>query len=312
MRLALVLLIAACGPAAPSTVSPISPVRPATAPAPARATEHCPERTVEGPAPATEDATVARRAEVRQALDAVDRRLDAIDGDLAVAAQNNGLSLVEARVNANARKAMLDAFSVDGPVPDGTPRMLARAVRRIHEAMRERAELSRDLGAQHPEMLRLGRRIVYVRAAAQAQLDAERAFTQGLIETLAALPAKAKPDAIYKARLVAVKATLSKAPASDSPAEVQVAAEQLVDAQWTFGELQPVVGPKHPDMVLAVARLDDARAALAKAIADADAELTARIAAPVRTIDTAAIARRAELAEQARELRREYELLLSH
>ena len=75
--------------------------------------------------------------------------------------------------------------------------------------------------------------------------------------------------------------------------------------------LEGDVGPKHPDMIAVNAELEDAHAELARAVADADAELAARIVAPPRAADPKVIARRAELADQARELRREYEQLLT-
>jgi hypothetical protein len=307
MRLAFVLLLAACGP------HPLPPRAPAPAPPP------CPERrpadlSAEGSIarPTDGDTTAARRADILRALDALDRQLDAIDVELAAAAQNTGLSLVEARANAIARKAVLDAFDLDetpASMP-GTPPMLARAMRAILGAKREHSELGRDLGAQHPLMLRIGRRIEYLRGVAKVQLAAERAFTQAWLDTLAKLPEKAKPDAIYKARLQALLATLPTGPSSDSPADVRVAHDELTELLWTYGELTLDFGPKHPDVVVATARLDEAKAAMTKAIADAETELSARIAAPVKHADNAAIARRSELADQARELRREYERLV--
>jgi hypothetical protein len=290
------VLIVACGS---------TPVSPSAAPrAPEGApVDHCIERPSEG------DATKERRAEVIAELDRVDRELDAIDGDLQAAAQTTGMSLTEARVAALARKAALDKYTIDIPPPAGWPRMLARDVQAIFVAQREKAELATELGPAHPSMKRAERRIAFLRDVAQRQLTAERAFVQAWSDALAALPDKAKPDAIYKARLQALRATLPRAPSSDAPAAVRLAVEDFQDATSTKQELELVVGPKHPDMITVTARLDEANSALAKALAEADAELAARIAAPPKAPDAAAIARRAELADQARELRREYERL---
>jgi uncharacterized protein involved in exopolysaccharide biosynthesis len=187
--------------------------------------------------------------------------------------------------------------------------MLAHDVQAILVAQREKAELATELGPAHPSMKRADRRIAFLRHVAQRQLAAERAFAQAWIDALAALSDKAKPEAIYKARLQALRTTLPKAPSSDAPAAVRLAIEDVQDATSTRSELEVAVGPKHPDMITVTARLEEANAALAKALADADAELAARIAAPPKAPDAAAIARRAELADQARELRREYERL---
>jgi hypothetical protein len=307
MRLSLVLLIAACGsgplpPSAPAATTQTSLAVPQAAP--------CTEPRADRPTDT--DATRARRAEVLQELDRLDRQLDAIDGELAAAARNTGLSLVEARTNALARKAMLDAFDLDKTLAflPGTPPMLGQAIRALFVAKGEKLELGLDLGAQHPRMLRLDRHIAYLLDAANAQLTAERAFMQAWVDTLAKLPEKAKPDAIYKARLQALRATLPTATPSDSPADVRLAREQLVELTWTQHELSLDFGPKHPDMVVATARLEEAKAALTSALAAADNELGARIAAPMKQPDSAAIARRAELADQARELRRAYERLV--
>lgn len=292
----LVVLAGACHSSAAPT--PAAPRVHESAPV-----EHCIERPIEG------DATKQRRAEVIAEIDRTDRELDAIDGDLQAAAQTTGMSLTEARVSALERKAALDAYTVDLPPPAGWPRMLAHDVKALLVAQREKSQLAADLGPQHPSMKRAERRIAFLRDVAQRQLTAERAFVQAWIDALAALPAKAKPDAIYKARLQALRTTLPKMPSSDAPAAVRLAVEDVDDATSTRSELEIEYGPKHPDMIAVTARLDEANAVLAKALADADAELAARIASPPRAPDAAAIARRAELADQARELRREYERL---
>jgi hypothetical protein len=109
--------------------------------------------------------------------------------------------------------------------------------------------------------------------------------------------------------LQALRATIAKAPPSDSPAAVRLALEDVDNATSTKSELEIGYGPKHPEVVVVKARLDEANETLAKALADADAQLAARLAAPPRAPDAAAISRRAELADRARELRREYERL---
>ncbi len=299
LLLVLVVNAAACRPAA----TPTTPTPRATEAAPV---EHCIERPSEG------DATKERRAEVIAELDRIDRELDAIDDDLRAAAQSTGMSLTEARVSTLDRKALLDKYTIDLPPAAGMPRMLVHDVTALMMAKREKSQLASELGPQHPSMKRAERRIAFLRDVAQQQLTAERAFVQAWLDTLAALPENAKPDAIYKARLQALRSTLPKMPSSDAPAAVRLAVEDVQDATSTRSELELVVGPKHPDMITVSARLEEANAVLAKALADADAELAARIAAPPKAPDAAAIARRAELADQARELRREYERLREH
>ncbi len=271
-----------------------------------------PEGSAGCPAPPTTDAkSAARRRELMVEIERFDRELDAIDGELAAAAQSNGRTLVQARVDALAYKALLDAMNADLPaVTAGTPRMLARAVRELQRALVEKAQLDTELGPEHPNMKLVVRRIEHLRRTITVQLDAERAFAQTWIDLLAALPAKAKPEKIYKARLRALHATIAKAPSSDSPAAVQMAVERLNDLMWTHAALVDVVGPKHPGLVVVTAQLDEATKAKAASLAAADAELAARISAPTRLPNNAVITRRSELADAAREMRREYELLL--
>lgn len=300
--LALVCALPACRPPARPSLAGAPPDSPAPSPSIATSSARCGDTPIDPRAP--------RRAEILTELATLDAELDAIDGELAAAAQNQNRSLTDARVAALAYKSALDAVQLDGvPVLGANaPVLLTRAARSLLRAMTREQELSRSLGPRNPDMQRAIQATKTLRTIAQEQLANEHAFAQSWIDALAALPAKAKPDAVYDARLEAIRKTLAT-PSSESPANLRVAHETLRAARVAHDDLASYAGPKHPDMVRASAQLVEATTALDVAIKDADAALTARIAAPTRTPDGAAIARRSELADNARMLRDEYELL---
>jgi hypothetical protein len=299
-RLAFVTLVA-CGSPSSSQVS-----HPAATPAPSPSTTACTTTSVVVP-----DANRERRAQLAKDLLELDRELDAIDAELSLAAQLSGLDLIEARIKAIELRAQLDKVSVDlAAGPPDLPIALAKALRDVRLALSERAKLATDLGDRHPRMEESKRRIEFLADVATQALKAERELAVAWGKELAKLPATAKPERVYKARLIARRDLLKQGVVADPSASLRVAAERLREALWNRQELSRVLGPKHPDAVAADALVDARTADAASAMGAEATDLTLQIDAAPRAPDPSLIARRGQLAERARDLRREYELLV--
>ena len=123
------------------------------------------------------------------------------------------------------------------------------------------------------------------------------------------LPARATAAAVHDARVRVLRGVIAGADRADAlpsdvPAGLRLAFDERLAARDAYADLARDFGPKHPELIAARVRLDDATRALPLA---RDAALHELDAPPPRAVD---ISRRAELAARARALRAAYEAAL--
>ncbi|MEJ7601664.1 MAG: hypothetical protein WKG01_27430 [Kofleriaceae bacterium] len=138
---------------------------------------------------------------------------------------------------------------------------------------------------------------------------------------LASLPRTASATKLRQADLRALQQTLDRLTASsahllvpsDAPTALRVAVLRVATARQRVDAAQRTLGPRHPEMRELDVALAGAREQLQAAVIaarEAIASWIIALDAPQRgTADPARLARRAELAARARELRREWDAL---
>jgi hypothetical protein len=267
-----------------------------------------------------DDSRAGRRAAVLRELVVVDRELDAIDEELAAGAIPGPATRDEAIAATTARLAALQRTAPDALFAE-TPTLLVRGANAYYAARDRDAELANEngYGERHPERILQRRAIEALRGAFDRQRDVELAVTAAWRDELGKLPKQATAVKIRQANRRALQATLARFASdgivpSDVPAELRVAAARVAEAKQRIDAAAHTLGPKHPDMIAMHADLAAARDALRDAIALTDAAITREIVAldaprarPL--VDPARLARRAELAAKARDLRREWDAL---
>lgn len=282
------------------------------------------ERTTEEtcPPPVADDARRAtHRADISRELEAIDRELDQIDEELAAGALPVPASRDDALAAMTSRIALLQRTAPDALFAD-TPPLLIRIANEYGIARDRDAELGVSYGERHPTRVEQRRIIDALRVAFDRQRDVELARAATSRDQLAALPRAAPAAKLRQADLRALQQTLSRfaidaVVPSDAPTDVRIAALRVAEARRKIEAAEPSLGPKHPDMVELQTALATARARMQKAATTAEATLTASIAAldaeraaPKSARSTGArLARRAELAARARDLRREWDAL---
>jgi len=278
------------------------------------------ERTTEEPCapPVADDARRAtHRAEIARELEAVDRELDQIDEELAAGALPMPGSRDAALATLTSRIALLQRTAPDALFAD-TPTLLVRIANEYGTARDRDAELGVSYGERHPTRVEQRRIIDALRAAFDRQRDVELARANSSREQLAQLPKGAPATKVRQADLRALQQTLSRfaidaVVPSDAPTDVRIAALRVAEARRKIEAAEQSLGPKHPDMVVLETALSAARERMQKAATIAEATLAATIAAldAQRTprSNPARLARRAELAARARDLRREWDAL---
>ena len=250
-----------------------------------------------------------RRAAIERQLDAVDRELDAIDASLAASDRVAGMSLRDALALVAGRLTALSSAGSDALPPDPPPQ-LALELAAIEQARARVAELEVSLGERNPELIAARQQVARAEAQFAAQRTAEAAELGAWQAELKRLPASVSAAAVHDTRIRVLRAMIAGAEhadalPSDIPAGLRLAFDERLAARAAYTDLARDLGPKHPELIAAHARLDDAEHALRVA---RDAALHELDAPPPRAVD---ISRRAELAAQARALRAAYEAALS-
>ena len=279
------------------------------------------ERTTEPscPSPIADDVRrAAHRAEIARELEAIDRELDHIDEDLAASALPVPAARGAALAALTSRIALLQRTAPEALFAD-TPPLLIRIANEYGIARDRDAELGVSYGERHPTRVEQQRIIDALRAAFDRQREVELARAASSRDQLAALPKGAPATKLRQADLRALQQTLSRfaiddVVPSDAPTDVRIAALGVAEARRKIEAATPSLGPKHPDMVVLQHAHVAARERLYKAARSAELALTAAIAAleahrQAPSPDRARLARRAELAARARELRREWDVL---
>jgi len=266
--------------------------------------------------PESNDPRGGQRAAVLRELDVVDRELDALDDELAASAVAGPPTRDEAIAAATSRIAALARTAPEALFED-TPGLLVRTANAYFAARDHDVVLAKEFGDRHPERLAQRRLIEALRGAFDRQREVELALTTAWHDELAKLPKTAAATRVRQANRRALQATLARSDAvvpSEAPAEVRVAATRVAAASRLVDAASPNLGPKHPDMIALHAELAAARDGLRTAVTAADAAIAREIVAldaprgrPI--VDPARLARRAELAARARELRREWDAL---
>ena len=289
------VVLAACG------AQPAAPMAPTTE-LPPPACQAAPQD------PAGDDEV---RAQLARELDSIDRELDAIDDELVASEMAAGMGREQALVLVATRIDDLGKQTIDEPRPQGPLRMLEISDA-YAEARANKADLATHFGPKHSAMIAAEHNLAWLRDEFEDRRKAELAELSAWRAELEKLPHGAPAPRVRQARLRALRTTLALAP-SDAPAQVWLAAQDIAHASRDL-ETMVDLGPKHPDRLQVEAELAAGKHRLESAVAAATAEIDAELArldsttsAPF-SIDAAKIARRAELATQARELRRAYEL----
>jgi hypothetical protein len=280
------------------------------------------------------DPRAVQRAAILSELETVDRELDAIDEELAASAVAGPPSRDDAIAIAGTRIRSLSRTAPEALFED-TPGMLVRIASAYFASREHDLALAKEYGERHPERIEQRRTIDGLRAAFDRQRDVELAEAEAWRDELGKLPRTAPAANVRQANRRALQAMLARFSAdavvpSDAPAEVRVAATRVAEAKLRVELAAPSLGPKHPDMIAMATELAAARDALRAAVSDADARISREIAAldsprarpaidprasaplPAKPagfplIDPARLARRAELATRARDLRREWD-----
>ena len=256
-----------------------------------------------------DDTAPNARAELVRELDTIDRELDAIDDEIAASAVPGPATRQEAIAIAIARVTELERATPQQP-PEDCPTLLARAASSWRDARLVDDKLAETLGARHPDRIAAKRTIEVRKAAFDHQRDVELAETTAWRAELAKLPDTAPAIRLHQARRRALRQTLATGVPSDAPAELRMAALRVTDLAHAIDVGSKELGPKHPEMVRLTAEQATARDRLQSTLASTEAALDREIAAldhrkTPAPIDPAKLARRAELAERARELRKE-------
>jgi hypothetical protein len=280
------------------------------------------DREIEVPTTRPEDPRAVKRAEIVRELEAVDREIEAIDEELAAgvvpgpATRDDALVLIAVRAQMLARTAPDTLF-------EDTPLLLVRIANQYFAARERDGELAETLGERHPDRVEARRVIDALRAAFDRQRDVELALLDLWRDELGKLAKTASHLKVRQANRRALQLAIARSIVgsaadgfvpSESPADLRVAAARVVEARGKLDGAAHTLGPKHPDMVVLQNELAAARDALSAAVAQADTRLAAELAAPdarvvVKATGTANLARRAELATRARDLRREWDAL---
>jgi hypothetical protein len=279
------------------------------------------ERTTEetcAPPVADDTRRASHRAEIARELEAIDRELDQIDEELAAgvvpvpASRDAALAALTSRISLLQRTAPEALFA-------DTPPLLIRIANEYGIARDRDAELGVSYGERHPTRIEQRRIIDALRVAFDRQREVELARATSSREQLAALPKGAPATKLRQADLRALQQTLSRfaidaVVPSDAPTDVRIAALRVAEARRKIEAAEPSLGPKHPDMVELQTALGAARDRMQKAATSAEATLARAIAAleahrATPKSDPARLARRAELAARARDLRREWDAL---
>lgn len=260
--------------------------------------------------PAPSDAALRdRRAAIEQQLDAVDHELDAIDAALAASDHVAGMSLRDALALVARRLTALYSAGNDA-LPSDPPPQLALELAAIEQARAHVADLEVSLGERNPELIAARQQVARAEKQFAAQRNAEEAELGAWQAELMHLPARATAAAVHDARIRVLRAMIAGAEhadalPSDIPAGLRLAFDERLAARDAYADLARDLGPKHPELIAARVRLDEATRALPAA---RDAALHELDAPPPRAVD---ISRRAELAARARALRAAYEAALS-
>jgi len=280
------------------------------------------ERTTEetcAPPVADDTRRATHRADIVRELEAIDRELDQIDEELAAAlpapvSRDAALAAMASRIALLQRTAP-DALFID------TPPLLIRIANQYGIARDRDAELGVSYGERHPTRIEQRRIIDALRLAFDRQREVELVRATSSREQLAQLPKGAPAQKLRQADLRALQQTLARfaldaVVPSDAPTDVRIAALRVAEARRKIEAAEPSLGPKHPDMVELKTALSAAHDRMKKAATTAEATLAATIAAidaqrapRSRPADQAQLARRAELAARARDLRREWDAL---
>ncbi len=265
------------------------------------------------------DPRVEHRAAVLRELEIVDRELDAIDEELAASAiasppsRDGALAMVTSLIDSLQRTSPETLFA-------DTPHQLIRIASAYSTAVEHDARLGTEYGARHPDRIEQRRMIVALRATFDRQREVELAEAVAWRAELRMLAQPSTAAKIRQANRRALQTVLARfiddaiAP-SDAPADVRVATLRVTEALRRIEVAAPSLGPKHPEMIALAAESSAARAALRTAIAAADTQLLREIATLDSPrprgpeIEPARLARRAELAARARDLRREWDAL---
>ncbi len=300
MRWPLVVVLAGCA-APPAPAVPREPL-------PDTASSTCVELGAAEPPPD------AHRAELAHELDAIDRELDAIDDEIAASAIPGPQSRQDAINAAIARTTELERATPQQP-PEDCPTLLARAAHAWLEARGAELQLAETLGARHPDRIAAQRTIEMRRVDFDQQRAVELAETAAWRVELGKLPESAPAIRIFQASRRALRTTLAQlgdatTVPSDAPAELRMAAHRAAELAHAIDVSGKELGPKHPEMIRLTTETRAARDKLAATLAATEVALDREIAAldhrkaPL-PIDPATLARRAELAARARELRKE-------
>ncbi len=252
-------------------------------------------------------------------LETVDRELEAIDEELAASAITAPPSVAEAIAAVTARIASLERTAPDMLFAD-TPPQLVRLANTYMEARAEDVRLGIELGERNPDRLEQRRVIAVLRAGFDRQREVELAEANAWKGELAKLARiKATPAKLRQANRRALQVTLAQFSAdamapSDAPAEVRVAAARVLEALRQIELAAQSLGPKHPKMIALRAELAAGREAFRTALDAADLALLHELAALEAPrgrpeVNSARLARRAELAARSRDLRLEWDAL---
>jgi hypothetical protein len=238
----------------------------------------------------------------------VTRELEDIEVELAADAAVAGLTLQRARVVVAERRALLERVTLDAAPITGTPRHLARAIDDLRRAERQEAELARlttprgRAPGYDTDWAR--RNVTFAREIADAQLRADRTFVALWSDELAALPATATPAQVARARLVALRAAIRQGLPSDAPAFAHRALQNYRFARRMHDTPLPLASDPS-SRELAREDLRESQGQVDAANDAAAADLTSRIEATTPGPSSLAVARRAALVAELRELRRQ-------
>src|SRR5262249_42744763 len=130
------------------------------------------------------------REEVRRELASIESALDALDTEIAAAAIATGPSRADALVASTARSDVVRTATLDNLHPDAPPQ-LRRLAHAYVTALRDKAELAREVGPRHPEMIEASRTLDWLRAAFDRQRSVELAEASAWHDELVKLPAAA-------------------------------------------------------------------------------------------------------------------------
>jgi hypothetical protein len=249
-------------------------------------------------------------------LATVDRELDAIDDELAASAIVAPPSRDQAIAQASARIQALQRLTPETLTAD-TPGQLVRIANELYAARGDDARLATEYGSRHPTRVKQQLVIDALRAAFDRQREIELAEAGTWRDELGKLARPSTAAKLRQASRRALQHTLAGLGTtvvvpSDAPADVRVAAMRLDAVTRRLELAAPELGPKHPEMIALQAELGEARDALLTARGTAELALAHEIAAldlprARPEVDPVRLARRAELAARARDLRREWD-----